>query len=196
MTTTGQQPGIGSQSQPEYSPPRRHRSDRKTLLAAGATVGALFVGVAVGHSVTTVRTVARPTVTRTVPGPTVTQTVQVQARPQPVVTKTVYKTGSPGQVGTTIVARFNGSGTQNTGQFTVPDSWHLSWSYWGCPFAPANFQVTEYSSDGSMDFNGVSVNELGSGRGPVATYAYGDGGTHYFSINTEGCSWSLAVVTG
>jgi len=26
-----------------------------------------------------------------------------------------------------------------------------------------------------MDFNGVSVNELGSGRGPVATYAYGDG---------------------
>jgi hypothetical protein len=42
----------------------------------------------------------------------------------------------------------------------------------------------------------VSVNELGSGRGPVATYAYGDGGAHYFSINTEGCSWSLAVVTG
>jgi hypothetical protein len=196
MTTTGQQPGIGSESQSQYSPPRRHRPGRKTLLAAGAAVGALFIGMAVGHPVTTVRSVAGPTVTRTVPGPTVTQTVQVQARPQPTVTKTVYKTGSPGQGGTSILTRFNGAGTQNTGHFTVPDSWHLSWSYWGCPFAPANFQVTEYNSDGSMDFNGVSVNELGSGRGPEATYAYGDGGTHYFSINTEGCSWSLAVVTG
>lgn len=107
-----------------------------------------------------------------------------------------YRTGTPGGGGTTVTSRFNGTGTQNTGTFTVPDNWHLSWSYLGCPDSPSNFQVDEYNSDGSMDFNGVSVNELGSGRGPVATYAYGDGGTHYFSINTEGCSWSLAVVTG
>jgi hypothetical protein len=44
--------------------------------------------------------------------------------------------------------------------------------------------------------NGVSVNELGTGRGPVATYAYGDAGTHYLSVNTEGCQWSLVPVTG
>ena len=25
----------------------------------------------------------------------------------------------------------------------------------------------------------------------MATYAYGDAGSHYLSVNTEGCSWSL-----
>lgn len=47
-----------------------------------------------------------------------------------------------------------------------------------------------------MDPSGVSVNELGTGRGPVATYAYGDAGAHYLSVNTEGCHWSLVPVTG
>jgi hypothetical protein len=55
--------------------------------------------------------------------------------------------------------------------------------------------VNESNTDGTLDFNGVSVNELGSGRGPVATYAYSDSGTHYFSVDSE-CSWSLAVVVG
>ena len=103
---------------------------------------------------------------------------------------------SPGSGSNQIIDRFNGSGTQNTATFTSPDSWHLSWSYWGCPDGTSNFQVTEYDSDGSIDVNGISVNELGTGRGPVATYAYGDAGTHYLSINTEGCSWSLVPVTG
>ena len=95
-----------------------------------------------------------------------------------------------------IIVRLSGSGTQNTASFTTPDNWHLSWAYWGCPAGTANFQVTEYNTDGSPDLNGISVNELGTGRGPVATYAYGDAGTHYLSINTEGCSWSLVPVTG
>jgi hypothetical protein len=55
--------------------------------------------------------------------------------------------------------------------------------------------VNQNNTDGSPDLNGISVNELGSGGGPVATYAYGDAGTHYFSVNSE-CSWSLAVVIG
>ena len=55
--------------------------------------------------------------------------------------------------------------------------------------------VTEYNADGSIDLNGITVNELGTGRGPVATYAYGDAGSHYFSVNTEGCDWSLVPVT-
>ena len=95
-----------------------------------------------------------------------------------------------------IIDRFNGSGTENTPTFTTPDSWHLSWSYWGCPDGSSNFQVFEYDSDGSIDISGITVNELGTGRGPVATYAYGDAGTHYLSVNTEGCSWSLVRVTG
>lgn len=182
--------------------PQRPRYRRKRYIIPLGIVGGiatLLVGVAIGAA-------GKPTAAVTtvhqssVPAPTVTVTEMAtqQARPQPTVTKTVikYRTGTPGNGGTTVTSRFNGTGTQNTGTFTVPDNWHLSWSYWGCPSSPSNFQVDEYNSDGSIDFNGVSVNELGSGRGPVATYAYGDGGTHYFSINTEGCSWSLAVVTG
>jgi hypothetical protein len=94
-----------------------------------------------------------------------------------------------------VTARFNGSGTENTQPFTVPDSWHLSWAYWACDSGTGNFIVNEDNTDGSADFNGISVNELGAGRGPVATYAYGDAGTHYFSVDSE-CSWSLAVVIG
>jgi hypothetical protein len=94
-----------------------------------------------------------------------------------------------------VIARFNGSGIENTQPFTVPDSWHLSWAYWACDGGTGNFIVDEENTDGSVDFNGISVNELGAGGGPVATYAYGDAGTHYFSVDSE-CSWSLAVVIG
>lgn len=94
-----------------------------------------------------------------------------------------------------VIARFNGSGAENTAPFTVPDSWHLSWEYWGCNGGTGNFIVEENNTDGSSDFNGITVNELGSADGPVATYAYGDAGTHYFSVDSE-CSWSLAVVVG
>ncbi len=31
--------------------------------------------------------------------------------------------------------------------------------------------------------------------GPVATYAYADAGTHYWSVDTEGRGWSLVPVT-
>jgi len=207
-TTGGRKPG--------GRPPRPWHRQKRFVIPLGIAAGfaALLVGVAVGaaRQPTTAVTTARqasvaapdPTVTVTSAAPV---TASAQAIPQPTVTKTVieYRTGSPGTGspggspgtgGTTVTARFNGSGTQNTGTFTVPDDWHLSWAYWGCPDPPDNFAVTEYNSDGSMDASGVTVNELGSGRGPVATYAYGDGGTHYFSISTEGCSWSLAVVTG
>lgn len=169
--------------------------------AAGSTAPAATVTAT--HTVTNVKT-------------------QAVAEPAPTVTKTVYVTAS-GQAGggsaptggstsgggpaqgaspapspgaNQVIVRFNGSGTQNTASFTTPDSWHLSWSYWSCPGGQSNFQVSEYNADGSLDLNGISVNELGTGRGPVATYAYGDAGTHYLSVNTEGCSWSMVPVTG
>lgn len=102
---------------------------------------------------------------------------------------------SPAVAAPQVTARFNGSGTENTPPFTVPSSWHLSWAYWGCDGGTGNFIMEEDNTDGSTDYNGVSVNELGAGRGPVATYAYGDAGSHYFSVDSE-CSWSLAVVVG
>lgn len=140
---------------------------------------------------------AAPTVTVTV-----TQTPAMTPSPAPTVTITKWQTrAAPGQPPATsgankIITRFSGRGTQNTPTFTTPSNWHLSWSYSGCPGGSSNFIVTEYNADGSIDPNGISVNELGTGRGPVATYAYGDAGSHYLSVNTEGCSWSLVPVTG
>jgi hypothetical protein len=201
--TDATMPGTGM---PAGGPQRpRYRRKRYAIplgIAGGFVV--LMVGTAIGAAgkpattVTTARQSSVPAPTVTVTETATPQASPPQASPQPAVTKTVikYRTGTPGSGGSAVTSRFNGSGTQNTGTFTVPDNWHLSWSYWGCPDSPANFVVDEDNSDGSSDFNGVSVNELGAGRGPVATYAYGDGGSHYFSITTEGCSWSLAVVTG
>lgn len=124
--------------------------------------------------------------TVTVPAPAVT----ITNSKKPTVSTPAASSGA-----NQIIARFSGSGTQNTPTFTSPSSWHLSWAYWGCPDGTSNFQVTEYNADGSIDFNGISVNELATSRGPVATYAYGDAGTHYLSVNTEGCNWSLVPVT-
>jgi hypothetical protein len=158
--------------------------------------------VTVTHTVTSTHVVIKAQGTAA-PAPTVTKTV-TQTAPAPAVTQTV-SAPAPSQAsggGSTssgsgkghAIARFNGSGTQNTASFTTPDNWALSWSYWGCSGGSGNFIVTEYNTDGSIDVNGVSVNELGSGRGSVATYAYGDAGTHYFSVISV-CSWSLVPVT-
>jgi hypothetical protein len=166
-----------------------------TVAAAAGLVGLVTAGCGVsGHPAAT-RTVTHTVIkwkTKVVTAP-----AAATERPSPTVTSPAAHPGSgSGSGANQILDRFNGSGTQNTATFTTPDRWHLSWSYWGCPDGESNFQVTEYDSDGSLDFNGISVNELGTGRGPVATYAYGDAGTHYLSIDTEGCSWSLVPVTG
>jgi hypothetical protein len=52
--------------------------------------------------------------------------------------------------------------------------------------------VEEYNADGSLDPADIMINELDTGRGPVATYAYGDAGTHYLSVNIDGAvgRWS------
>jgi hypothetical protein len=162
------------------------------LTGCGTGNGAQGPAATVTQTVTSTQT--KPT---NVPAPPVTQTVTA---PAATVTQTAAAPAS-GQASSSgsgqgqVIARFNGSGTQNTGAFTTPANWALSWSYWGCPAGAANFIVTEYNSDGSLDLNGVSVNELGTGRGPVATHAYGDPGTHYLAVNTEGCDWSLVPVT-
>lgn len=88
------------------------------------------------------------------------------------------------------VATFSGSGIQNTAKFTVTDTWKLSYSFDCSGFGSSgNFIVNE---DGGSDFNGASVNELGSGKSG-STYAYGDAGTHYLQVNSE-CSWNVKVI--
>lgn len=168
----------------------------KISLATGLAVVALAGCGVSGH----------PTAAGTVTHTVIRWKTRIVTTPAPAVTVTKWKTPaarSPAKSSPAarpsanqIITRFSGSSTQNTPAFTAPNSWHLSWSYWGCPDGTSNFQVTEYNSDGSIDVNGISVNELGTGRGPVATYAYGDAGTHYLSVNTEGCNWSLVPVTG
>jgi hypothetical protein len=92
-----------------------------------------------------------------------------------------------------VIARFSGSGIQNTARFTIRGSgnWVLKWSYNCSNFGlSGNFIVSE---DNMGDFNGASVNELGmSGHGQ--THVYGDSGRHYLSVNSE-CNWKTAVVT-
>jgi hypothetical protein len=92
-----------------------------------------------------------------------------------------------------VIVTFSGSGIENTRAFTTPANWHLSWWYSCANFgSEGNFQVYEYGTGGSL--TSVLVNELGTGRGPVATWQYGDGGSHYLQVNSE-CTWSLTVVT-
>ena len=167
----------------------------KTIIGIGAAA-ILMVWALAGCGSHSGNPAAAPTVTVTV-----TQTPAI-ASPAPTVTITKGETQAASSQppttsgGNKVITRFSGTGTENTPTFTTSSNWHLSWSYWGCPGGSSNFIVTEYSADGSIDPNGISVNELGTGRGPVATYAYGDAGSHYLSVNTEGCSWSLVPVTG
>ena len=186
-----------------------------TAAAAAVLIALSLTGCAGGGTSAAPAVTVTPTFTSThvvikaqgtaAPAPTVTKTVtQTASEPAPTVTQTVSASSSSQASGGGstssgsgkghAIARFNGSGTQNTASFTTPDNWALSWSYWGCSGGSGNFIVTEYNTDGSIDVNGVSVNELGSGRGPIATYAYGDAGTHYFSVISV-CSWSLVPVT-
>lgn len=191
----------GTAPAPAPQAPVRH--PRRWPWALAAAVIALGAGIGIGSAASSTatktviqyKTVPGPTVT--VPGPTVTVTVPASPAPTVTVTKTAAPSQPSASAGANqIIIRFGGTGTQNTASFTTPGNWHLSWAYWGCPGGRSNFIVDEYNADGTTDFNGISVNELGTGRGPVATHAYGDAGTHYLSVNTEGCSWSLVPVTG
>jgi len=175
-------------------------SARRILTAGGVPALAMAAVTLTACSGSAASHPAAATVTKPAPAVTVTAPRASTATPAPTVTVTApapaATTTTPAAPADKVIARFNGSGAKNAPAFTVPASWHLSWKYWGCPHPPDNFIVTEMNTDGSTDISGVSINELGGGRGTVATYAYGDAGQHYFSVNTEGCSWSLAVVTG
>ena len=165
----------------------------RRIVIFGGLVAALLTLPACASSSTVTKPPTTVTATVTVTAPP--SSSAPQAQPSPSTTAAPAASSSPQPAQPQVIARFNGSGIQNTQTFTVPDNWHLSWEYWGCSGGSGNFIVDEYNTDGSLDPNGVAVNELGSGRGPVATYAYGDSGSHYFSVNSE-CSWSLAVVVG
>ena len=89
--------------------------------------------------------------------------------------------------------RVSGSGLKQTADFTVPSEWTLAYTYNCAAFGGSgNFIVTGYNSDGSMDFSGPSVNELGA-KGSSSTAVHADSGTKYLSIDSE-CSWTVTVL--
>lgn len=103
------------------------------------------------------------------------------------------KASAPAPASRHVLARFSGSGIENTSQFTVSGSgnWELKWSY-DCSSAggSGNFIVGE---DSDNDFNGANVNELGAG-GHGVTHVYSDAGTHYLDVDSE-CNWEMTAVS-
>ena len=174
------------------------------MLIGGITAIALTASPS-GH-VTPKAAVTATQSAKAAPKPAVT----VTAKPQPAPTVTVTAAAPPPAAtqpaappADTILAKFYGSSSGNTGRFTVPSdgNWHLSWAYTnGSSFAgqTENFQVYEYGTDGTLD--NVLVNALAIGTGqPTATPVYSDqeaGSTAYFQVNTEDANWELVVVSG
>jgi hypothetical protein len=91
-----------------------------------------------------------------------------------------------------VIARFSGSGIENTARFHIggKGDWLLKWNYSCAAFGDSgNFIVDE---DGGSNFNGASVNELGTG-GHGSTHVYSDSGRHYLAVDSE-CHWTVRVV--
>lgn len=171
------QPGWG----PQPLPPRKNWFLRHKVLTAVLGVIALFViigiaaGVSGGGSSQSSATSA--------PSPTAAISAMSAAPQAPSPSKT---TAAPSAH---TVAKFSGSGQENTPRFTVTDTWKLDYSFSCADFGSrGNFQVYE---DGGDDFN-LSVNDLATSK-TSSTWAYNDGGTHYLQINSE-CSWNVKVV--
>jgi len=87
----------------------------------------------------------------------------------------------------------SGSGTNTTARFTVGGSgnWDIQWSYNEGSFGQAvNFAI-DADNGGDMNFTGPS--QMGTG-GSGVTHVYGDTGTHYLSVTSEG-DWVIKVVS-
>ena len=103
----------------------------------------------------------------------------------------------------TILAKFYGTGSGNTGTFTMPadGNWHLSYEYAnGTSFAgqAENFIVYEYGTDGTLDQSLVNALAVGTAQ-PTAVPVYSDqltGSQAYFQIITDDATWELVVVSG
>lgn len=138
--------------------------------------------------------VAGPTVTVTAtPTRTVVKTV-VKKVPGPTVYKTVYVPASQGPTGTTI-ARYSGSGNQNTGTFEAPASgdYVVKWTYSGNfdSFGQgANFIIS--NTDQSAENLGLPNDIGGSGSG--STEVTNASGLESFNMEASGY-WTVTVIS-
>jgi len=172
----------------ELPPNKQHR----VLKGVGAVVvaGALLgIGVAIGSSGSSTETVAvpGPTVTKTVPGPTVIKTV-----PGPVRTVTV---SPPPPAAGAVIATFNGSGTENTGKFNVPDggNYVVSWSYSGnVDNSFGTSQPSNFAIQNTGDGMGLGLPNDIAASGHGSTVVTGASGTESFNVQAVG-SWTITV---
>lgn len=189
---------------------------KKILVWTGGTFAALMVTGGIANAVSPPKPApvshaapAAAQAPKAAPKPAVTVTHTVTAAPKPAPTVTHTATPAPSATPAAppadqIIARFSGTGSGNTGTFTVPadGDWHLSWSFTnGSLFAgqDENFQVYEYDATTGQLVN-VLVNAMAAGNGqPTAdpVYDQGEAGQSvYFQVNTEDASWNLVPVTG
>lgn len=163
---------------------------RNLLWGIPLTIGLAACGTTVTHNVQ----VPGPVVTVTAtPTRTVVKTV-VKKVPGPTVYKTVYVPASQGPTGTTI-ARYSGSGNQNTGTFQAPDSgdYVVKWSYSG------NFDSLGQGSNfimGNTDQSAESMglpNDIG-GSGSGSTEVTGASGPESFNVQASGY-WTVTVIS-
>ena len=206
-------------------PQPKHPVRRWLLIALGAFVGFALIGGLItalgGNKTASISTLPKATTSAPVkvtpkastpvqarPAPTVTRTVTQAPSPAPTVTQTVAApppapTQPAAPPADTILAKFYGTGSGNTGTFTVPadGNWHLSYAYTnGSLFAgqAENFIVWEKGTDGTLDQGLVNALAIGTGQ-PTAVPVYSDslaGSQAYFQVITDDASWELVVVSG
>ncbi len=202
-----QEPGGGPYG--PQPPPKRHRLRKWLLILTGvaAVFIALVVGLAIGagnavNHAANPNSASKPPATAQASSPPSAAAPASPAAPAAPVTQAAPATPAAPPADQ-IIARFSGTGMGTTGTFTVPadGNWHLSWAFTnGSAFAgqTENFQVYEYTTDGTLD--GILVNALAIGDGtPTATPVYSDsaaGQAVYFKVITEDASWQMVPVTG
>lgn len=121
--------------------------------------------------------------------PATSQAAPAQAKPAPAAAP---KTSAPAFQPQTLLS-VSGNGDYNTAKFTVGGSgdYDVQWTYSEGSFGQSvNF---DFEADNYGDYNFSGPNQLGTG-GSGVTHIYGDAGTHYLSVLSEG-AWTLKVVT-
>lgn len=175
----GQQPPL---SQPYQDPsgqqlPEKPRRSYKRWFIASAILNVILIMVAASH--------------QAAPSSSPQGASAPAATPSAAATSTPTPSAAPVAVTSRTIARFTGSGIENTPKFVIggDGTWKLDWTY-NCSSdgGSGNFIVGEDQDDP----NGVNVNELGPG-GHGSTWAYNDAGSHYLAINSE-CDWTVKVI--
>ena len=165
---------------------------RHLLWGVSLAITLAACGTTVTHNVQ----VPGPTVTVTAtPTRTVVKTVTVVKKvPGPTVYKTVYVPASQGPTGTTI-ARYSGSGNQNTGTFEAPASgdYVVKWTYSG------NFDSFGQGSNFIMSNTDQSAESMGlpndiGGSGSGSTEVTGASGPESFNVEASGY-WTVTVIS-